>query len=48
MLPKALSSQRLDNKDAYKALQKYNGVYYGPYSTGDNRYYWSNMWLNGD
>jgi hypothetical protein len=40
------SQAELDNKDAYKALQKYNDVNYGPYSTGDNWYYWSNMWLN--
>lgn len=37
----------LDNKVAYKALQKYNDIFYGPYSTGDNWYYWSNMWLKG-
>ncbi|GEM_PF-1660263 len=40
------SQAELDNKDAYKALQKYNDVNYGPYGTGDNWYYWSNMWLN--
>ena len=38
----------LDNKDDYKVLQKYNDVNYRPYSTRDNWYYWSNMWLNGD
>jgi hypothetical protein len=46
MLPKVLR-QSWTNKDAYKALQKYNDVNYGPYSTEDNWYYWSNMWLNG-
>jgi hypothetical protein len=36
----------LEQANAYRSIQKLNGIYQNPGSI-DNWYYWSNMWLNG-